>query len=53
MKKQAYRHGEIAFVKIDKLPEGLKKSDSKDISKGQTGNSHSISTGDLYIHNKL
>ena len=51
MKKQVYRHGEIAFVRIDKLPEGLKKSDSKDIIKGQTGNSHSITTGDLYFQN--
>lgn len=51
-KTNVYRHGEIAFVQIDALPSDLQKSESKDIIKGQTGNSHSISCGDLYFQNK-
>lgn len=49
MKKQVYRHGEIALVKIDKLPEGLKNSESKVLIEGSHGNSHSISSGQIYF----
>ncbi len=48
MKKQIIRHGEIAFVKINKLPDGLKKSESKVIMKGSHGNDHSFDNGIFY-----
>jgi hypothetical protein len=48
MKKQLFRHGEIAFVKINELPEGLQKSDSKIIMKGSHGNDHSFDNGVFY-----
>ncbi len=47
--KQAYRHGEILLLKIEKLPEGLKKSDTKTFMVGSHGNSHSIDKGQLYL----
>jgi hypothetical protein len=49
MKKQAYRHGEICLLKINKLPKGLKVSDSKIIVKGSHGNDHSINNGKIYF----
>jgi hypothetical protein len=50
--KQAYRHGEIALVKVDKLPEGLKLSKSKTIMTGSHGNNHDIDKGELYFTNE-
>ncbi len=47
-KKEAYRHGEIALVKIDKLPEGLKPSNSKILMTGSHGNNHSFDKGLFY-----
>ena len=44
-----YRHGEIALVQIEKLPEGLKKSDGKELEKGSHGHSHSITKGEIYF----
>jgi len=44
-----YRHGEIALVKIEKLPEGLKKSDIKILMKGSHSNSHSIDKGEIFF----
>ena len=49
--KQNYRHGEIALIAIDKLPEQLIKSGSKIIVSGSHGNNHEISQGDLYFKN--
>jgi hypothetical protein len=46
--KKAIRHGEIALVQIQKLPEGLIKSDSKVLMTGSHGNSHSFDKGTLY-----
>lgn len=51
MKKQAYRHGEILLLKISKLPNGLKKSESKVLMTGSHGNNHSIDTGNFYPTN--
>lgn len=47
-----YRHGEIALIGIEELPKGLKKSESKVIMAGATGNSHSIDNGTLYFRNE-
>jgi len=47
--KTAYRHGEIALVKVDSLPEGLELSKSKVIMVGSHNNSHTIDRGELYF----
>lgn len=49
--KKLFRHGEIVFVKIEKLPNDLVESESKVIVKGQNGHSHSINNGKLYFKN--
>lgn len=49
MKTRVYRHGEICFIQINKLPENLVKSESKEIVKGSHSNSHCITQGDLYF----
>jgi len=47
--KKAYRHGEILFLKIDKLPKGLKETKSKVIMEGSHGHNHSYDKGKLYL----
>jgi hypothetical protein len=49
MKKQAYRHGEICLVKIDKLPKGLTLSKGKVLMVGSHNNSHTIDKGKIYL----
>lgn len=51
MKKQAYRHGEIILVKIDKLPDGLKQEKTTLLAQGKTGNSHKFKGGKIYFKN--
>jgi len=46
---KAYRHGEIAFIAIDKLPDNLKKTKQKEFLKGSHGHSHSFDNGELYL----
>jgi hypothetical protein len=46
---KAFRHGEIAFIKISDLPEGLKQEKSKVIMQGSHNNSHSFDNGKLYF----
>jgi len=46
--KKAYRHGEIAFVEINKLPDGLKACESKILMTGSHGNNHSFDNGIFY-----
>ena len=48
-KTKCYRHGEISFEKIDKLPEGLTKSKNKEFLKGSHGHPHSFDKGNLYL----
>ena len=48
--KQSYRHGEIALVKVTKLPDGLKPSNLKVLMTGSHGNSHSFDNGILYLY---
>ncbi len=45
---KAYRHGEILLLKIDKLPEELKKTESKILMTGSHGNHHSFDNGVFY-----
>ena len=48
-KTKVYRHGEIGFTKIDKLPEGLKKSNTKTFLIGSNNNPHTYDNGSLYF----
>lgn len=48
-KQQAYRHGEILLLKINKLPKGLTVSKTNIIMTGSHGNNHSIDTGKIYF----
>ncbi len=47
-----YRHGDMALISVEKLPEGLKKSNSKILMKGSHGNNHSFENGEFYPQNK-
>jgi hypothetical protein len=52
MEQKAYRHGEIALVKIDKLPEEIRPSDSEILMKGSHGHDHSFKGGIFYPFQK-
>ena len=45
---QAYRHGEILLLKIDKLPKGLKEEKTNILMEGSHGNNHSFDKGKFY-----
>lgn len=52
---KAIRHGDVALVQIDNLPEWLTKSDTRIFLAGKNNN-HEIDNGDIYItkdHNTL
>lgn len=49
--KQIYSHGEISFIKIDKLPDGLVETNTDVFAKGKTGNSHKFNGGKIYLKN--
>jgi hypothetical protein len=51
MKKEFYRHGDLGLVKIDKLPEGLKKADTDILMRGSNNNPHKVSGADVYFKN--
>ncbi|MCL4399770.1 hypothetical protein M1506_00645 [Patescibacteria group bacterium] len=44
-----YRHGDLALIGIEKLPDGLKKAKTKVIIQSSGGNAHSIDKGDIYF----
>lgn len=46
---KAFRHGEILFKLIDKLPKGLKETKSNVFATGSHGNSHTFDNGKLYL----
>lgn len=46
--KKGIRHGDMALIWIDKLPEGLTKSDSKVLMTGSGGNDHTYINGEFY-----
>lgn len=50
--KKIYSHGEISFVTIDKLPEGLEEAKTNVFAKGKTGNSHTFEGGKIYLKNE-
>ena len=47
--KKYYRHGEICFLEVDKLPKGLKETKSNVLAQGSHGNSHTFDKGKLYL----
>jgi len=47
--KQAYRHGEIALLKIDTLPKGLKQTKTNILMTGSHSNSHTFDKGKIYL----
>jgi hypothetical protein len=49
MKTQAYRHGEICFEVIKKLPKGLKQANQHEFLKGSHGHPHGFDNGSLYL----
>ena len=52
MNTEAYRHGEICFVKVDSIPEGLEPTKTNIFAKGKTGNSHTFKGGEIYLQNE-
>lgn len=43
-----YRHGDLCFIGIKRIPEGLEKSDTKILMTGSNGNDHSFDNGEFY-----
>jgi len=48
-KKQVWRHGEIHFILINKLPEKLKETKTNTIIRGSHGNPHLFGNGKIYF----
>ena len=48
----SYRHGEIALIQVEKLPDGLTPSNTKVFMTGSHVNDNSIDTGTLYLLEK-
>lgn len=49
MKSLLYRHGDIALVKIAKLPTKLKETKTLVLETGSHGHNHSINKGKVYF----
>jgi hypothetical protein len=49
MKTKLYRHGEIVFKKISKLPTGLTETKTNIFAKGSHGHDHSFKGGKIYL----
>ena len=49
MKFKNYRHGDMALIGIAELPNGVKKSKTKNIMKGSHENDHSFDDGILFL----
>ncbi len=45
---KAYRHGDLALVIVEEIPEGLKPSESKILMTGSGGNDHRFDNGTFY-----
>ena len=43
-----YRHGDLALIKVEELPQKLKLSTSKVLMIGSGGNNHSYNNGKFY-----
>lgn len=51
MKTQIYRHGEIGFIKVSKIPK-LTESKTNIFATGSHGNNHSFKGGKLFLLEK-
>lgn len=49
MKQKSIRHGDLALIPVEKLPEGLKEAKAKVIMTGSHNNDHSFDNGKLYF----
>jgi len=49
---RGFRHGELFFQIIDKLPPKLEETKTKEILKGSHGNPHTFDNGKLYLKNE-
>lgn len=47
-KKKIWRHGELGFLKISKLPKGLKETKTNLLQKGSHGHDHTFINGKFY-----
>ena len=45
-----YRHGDLALIGVDKLPNGLTISDDKVLLTGSHGHPHTYDVGEFYPH---
>ena len=45
---KAIRHGDLALVKVDQLPEGLTPSTSQTLMQGVNKNNHDVKNGTFY-----
>ena len=46
---KAIRHGDLALVKVDKLPEGLTASTTRTLMQGVNKNNHDVHGGTVYL----
>jgi hypothetical protein len=46
---KAIRHGDLALVLVDKLPEGLTPSTTKTLMQGANKNNHDVTGGTVYL----
>ncbi len=46
------RHGDLALVKVDKLPTGLTKAKTNVLMTGSHNNDHSVTNCDVYFKNE-
>lgn len=48
-KSTVIRHGDLALVKVETLPDGLIPSDSNVMMQGSGGNNHAVKNGVIYF----
>lgn len=46
-----YRHGDLALIEIDKLPEGLVESKTDELMRGSNNNPHKFVNGRVFFKN--
>ncbi len=49
MKKHAIRHGDLALIKISKLPEDLVETKTNLLMAGSHGHNHTVNQGKIYL----
>ena len=46
---QVIRHGDLALIKVDALPEGLQPAATQTLMQGSGGNNHDVKNGTVYL----